>query len=324
MEFTCKHNFNAMPSPINYGNQLFAIGSCFAENIGVLLTEHKFKITLNPSGILFNPASIASNISFYLDPNSFNEEEQIFQHQGLSHSWMHHGAFSNPNENELKENIRESLATAHQQLMAADYLLITWGSAFVYELKDSKKIVANCHKVPNTNFHKRLLTVEEIVAQYIKLIRHLFSIKPNLHIIWSISPVKYLKDGLHQNNLSKSTLLLALDHLLHQFPHQYYFPAYELVQDELRDYRFYAEDFAHPNSIAIKYIWERFTISCIAKNAQITLSKIAEINQAIAHRPLHPNTNAYEAFKQQQQTKIELLQQAHPNINFEKELAHFN
>jgi len=323
MEFHYKYNFGELSAPIKYSHQLFAIGSCFAQNIGILLADHKFQTTLNPSGILFNPISIANNIECYLQPNLFNENETIFQHQGLYHSWMHHGCFSSDNESSLKESIQEKLNEANQKLLAANYLLITWGSAYVYEFKDSQKIVANCHKVSNTHFHKRLLSVNEIVNHYTKLLRQLLSVNPNLHVVWSISPVKYLKDGLHQNNLSKSTLLLALDQLLNEFPHQYYFPAYELVQDELRDYRFYTEDFAHPNKIAIKYIWEKFITSCIENNAQDTLLKIAALNQAMMHKPLHPNTSSYKIFIQQQQIKTQALQQEFPHLNFEKELAFF-
>ncbi len=323
MEFNYKYNFNHLSTPIKYSHQLFAIGSCFAENIGKLLSDHKFPTTLNPSGILFNPISIANNIECYLHPDLFNENENIFQHQGLYHSWMHHGSFSSDNESSLKVSIQQKLNLANQKLLAANYLLITWGSAYVYEIKESQKIVANCHKVPNTHFHKRLLSVNEIVNHYNKLLRQLLSVNPNLRVIWSISPVKYLKDGLHQNNLSKSTLLLALDQLLNEFPHQYYFPAYELVQDELRDYRFYAEDFAHPNNLAIKYIWEKFITSCLEDNAQDTLLKIAALNQAMMHKPLQPKTSSYQIFRQQQQIKTQALQQEFPHLNFEKELAFF-
>ncbi|OYU95804.1 MAG: GSCFA domain protein [Bacteroidetes bacterium B1(2017)] len=303
MQFRLEHTFKPLEQPIAYSHKVFALGSCFAQNIGQLLQNHRFNLCLNPSGILFNPASMAQALAQYINPSSFHAQEQLIENQGLFHSWSHHGQFSNPNKAQIEQEITNSLQEANKALSEANYLLLTWGSAWVYELNTSKQIVANCHKVPANQFTKRLLRVEEIVALYTPLLTTLLNQNKDLKIIWSISPVKYSKDGLHQNNLSKSVLFLALNQLQQLFPTSYYFPAFELVQDELRDYRFYGPDMAHPNQQAIDYVWEQFKTHCIEPNSLPLLNDIAHLNQALLHRPLHEGSEEFVKFKKYIQEK---------------------
>jgi hypothetical protein len=323
MQFKLTYQFEPNPSLLQLSDSVLTIGSCFAQNMGELLVQHKFNASINPSGILFNPMSISQNLRNYLHPEDFEKSNSLFFHQELWHSWQHHGKISGSQEAEIKQEIDSIHASANEQLKKAKFLIITWGSAFVFEHKEFKKVVANCHKVPNTQFHKRLLEPKEIVEDYRKLIHQIEAINPHIQVIWSISPVKYLKDGLHQNNLSKSVLFLALNQLLQEFPKHYYFPAFELVQDELRDYRFYEADFAHPTQQAIQYVWEQFITHCIHSKTADILPKIAEITQAMQHRPLHPETEAFQKFRLVQTEKIRKLQQEIPGINWEKELQFF-
>jgi hypothetical protein len=236
---------------------------------------------------------------------------------------MHHGVFSSPDKQKLKTTISNHLVQANKQLAQLDYLFITWGSAYVYELISNKQVVANCHKVPQQQFSKRLLSVNEIVHAYEKFFAELQELNPNVKVVWSISPVKYLKEGIHENNLSKSVLHLAMHELMQKFPSHYYFPAFEMVQDELRDYRFYATDFAHPNEQAIDYIWEEFISHCIDSSNLAGVKKISSLNQALHHRPLHPDTVAFAKFKQHQILKIQELMKEFPKLHFEEELRHF-
>lgn len=324
MEFRTEPNIQVLQPSIHYNSQLFSIGSCFAENMGLRMQKGKFNFLSNPSGILFNPPSIAHNLQYYLHPEHFDAESQLFEHDGLWHSWAHHGSFSQPSKSQLLEQIASVNKQAHAHLAKADFLLITWGSAFVFELKENRQAVANCHKVPNSNFEKRLLSVQEISTSYHNLFEELIAVNPKLRIVMSVSPVKYTKDGLHENNLSKATLHLAIQALQDRFPMVHYFPAFELVQDELRDYRFYAEDMAHPSEQAIQYVWEKFVMHCIHKDAQKLLASIESIHQAMAHRILHPDTPAHAQFKAAQLVKIKRLLEANPQLSFKEELAYFS
>jgi hypothetical protein len=323
MEFKVSQSFPNPSKSISYEGNILAIGSCFAQNMGSLLAQHHFNLVLNPFGIVFNPVSLAYQLGCLLDPSSFKKEKYVAQHQELYHSWLHHGSYSTSHEAEFYTKIEQDILLGHEQLKQASTLIITWGTANVYQLLGTDIVVSNCHKFPSNVFQKRRLSVAEIVAAYQPILASLSAINPGLQIVWSVSPVKYLRDGLNQNNLSKSTLFLAMEELMNAYPNSYYFPAFEIQQDELRDYRFYDADMAHPSAQAIAYIWEQFTSHCLDAETQKMMQQIAEFNRAMQHRVLHADSSEYRAFKQQTLAKIKQFSLLHPRINLDEVVGYF-
>jgi len=316
LEFTPKTHAR----PIRHEDKLFLIGSCFTEQIGQKLAHHKFRVIDNPNGILFNPVSIAASLSTYIAPKIYAETD-LFYHQELWGSWAHHTRFSHPDKQVALGRINESQQKAHRFLKEADWLMLTLGSAFVYE--QSGAVVANCHKVPTDKFLKRLLSVEEVVDVLEKSLRETILLNPGLHCLVTISPVRHLRDGFVENNRSKATLILAVEELCRRMPQVFYFPAYELIIDDLRDYRFFAEDMVHPNYAATQYVWEKFRDTCFDKACIGLLDRIAEIVQAASHKAFNPSSNAHQKFLHQYEGKTKALMTDYPYIDFSRELSIF-
>ena len=233
---------------------------------------------------------------------------------------MHHGDFSSADKEKVLETINTRLQEAHAVFSQLDYLLLTFGTAWVYESKETGRVVSNCHKQPETKFTRRKLSVDEIVLDYKELLSDVLLRNPKLKILFTVSPIRHVRDGLHANNLSKATLLLAVEQLQMLFPgHVFYFPAYELLLDELRDYRFYAEDMVHPSKLAVDYVWERFVHSCISADALQIMEESENIRKSLAHRPFHPESDEYKRFLGQIVLKIERLNGKYPYLDFKKE-----
>lgn len=299
------------------------MGSCFAENIGNRLSDNKFNIQVNPFGILYNPSSIATSIQSLLDERIFTSKD-LFQQDAVWNSFSHHSRFSDLCINKCLNMINTEASAAQKQLKECDLLTITFGSAFVYKLKPDGTVVSNCHKLPEKSFDRHRLSVDEIVDQYNKLIQRLLTLHPEMNILFTVSPIRHLKDGLHENQLSKATLLLAIDQLCSLFPSNvFYFPAYEIVMDELRDYRFYAEDMTHPSGVAIEYIWEYFCRCCVTKKSLQFMSLWQEIQKAVNHRPFQPQSSAFQLFVRKNENKLQLLSSQYPSIDFAKEKEYF-
>lgn len=317
MEF----HLNYKPTPstvkITHTDKILLIGSCFAENIGEKLIQNKFQTLINPNGILFNPISIATTLRSYLQPETRNQKPET--NNELYFSFEHHGCFSSTTKEELENKINAATKNAHNQLKEAKFLIITFGSAFAYRHITSDKIVANCHKLPQQDFKKELLSVENIVTDYKLLFEELKKINPQLNIILTVSPVKYLRDGLIENNLSKSILIQSVHQLLTATANCHYFPAYELVTDDLRDYRFYKEDMAHPNEQAINYVWEKFSEVYFSDETNSLIKNIKDITQAAEHRPINENTEQHKKFKQTYFQKCNELEKKYPHLNFTHE-----
>lgn len=313
-----------MAHRVGYEHKILCLGSCFAANMGKLLAEHFFQVQCNPNGIIFNPMSLLQGMQQALNPNLFDPEKHLLAHQGNYYSALHHGSFKSDSKEALIARIHAQNKLFGQYLQEADYVLLTWGSAQVYTWQSSQQLVANCHKLPAHLFEKRLLTVSEISSAYEIFITELLRINPKLNIIWSISPVKYIRGGLHENNLSKSTLLLALETLLKKFPQSYYFPAFEILQDELRDYRFYAADMAHPSEQAIQYIWEQFREHLFSEEAKALYEQVQPISQAMGHRFLTANSSEQAAFKSKQLALVQALQAKYPQLSLASALSHFS
>ena len=322
MDFRLEFTPKPFSAKINHSQLLFLAGSCFTEQIGSKLAAHKFRIIDNPNGILFNPVSILKSIISYIDNKRYTEEELFYQNE-LWGSWEHHTRFSSMSKEECLQKINGSQEAAHAFLKKADWIFLTLGSAFVYELENGQ-VVANCHKVPTDKFKKRLLSSEEVRAVLENLIQQLKHFNPALKIIFTISPVRHLRDGFVENNRSKATLINAVHQLVDKLAGLFYFPAYELIMDDLRDYRFFAEDMVHPNYAATNYVWEKFMATCIDEPSQLLMKEINTINAARNHKAFNPTSEAHKKFLKTNLEKVQKLQADHPYINFEKEMLFFN
>ena len=307
---------------ISYSHRLMSLGSCFSEHIGKLLTSHKFTCDINPFGVLYNPLSIANALTQICENHRYTTDSPELIESNGWHSLMHHSTFSALNRETCIHQINQRLTKASNQLSQTDCLLLTFGSAYVYRLKETGQIVGNCHKLPNSYFTRELLTIEEITAVYTELIKHLQVLSPKLRIIFTVSPIRHLKDGMHGNQISKSTLLLAIDKLIEIFPDTcFYFPSYEIMMDELRDYRFYADDMLHPTPLAVSYIWERFT-ECYFNSATLKImNEWNGIMKALAHKPFQSDSDQYKTFLSQLVLRIERLKEKYPNFDIEKEIT---
>ncbi len=321
MEFRLEFTPKPFVQKINHAHKLFLAGSCFTEQIGNKLAAHKFQIIDNPHGILFNPVSIAKSMVSYIEDKRYTKEDLFFKDE-LWGSWDHHTRFSSLDAGESLQKINESQAAAHAFLKDADWLLLTLGSAFVYEL-ENKQVVANCHKMPTDKFRKRLLSSEEVITTLDTLVYRLRQFNPKLQLIFTVSPVRHLRDGFVENNRSKATLLNAVHHITDKFEKIAYFPSYELIIDDLRDYRFYAEDMVHPNYAATNYVWEKFIAACIDEPSQLLMADIYKINAAMSHKPFNPASTAHQTFKSKYLQLCKKLQQDHKHVDLTEQLAYF-
>lgn len=315
MEFRTKVEIEAVQDRVDYDSRICMLGSCFAENIGQRLKYYRFRTELNPCGIVYNPMSVANVLKLMLAKYRFTERDLLYN----ADKWVslyHHGSFSAPTKELCLEHINERLGQAADGFEKTDLLLMTFGTAWVYRYKERGMIVANCHRFPAGDFERFCLTPEEIVDVYRPLIRQLREVNPKLRIVFTVSPIRHWKDGAHGNQLSKAVLLLAIDRLVREFPDVYYFPAYEIVMDELRDYRFYGEDMLHISSLTVEYIWEKFKGTWISPAIESLMKRVDKLNKSLAHRPFSPESDAYRKFQQQLRQEIETLQQMNQNIDF--------
>ena len=304
---------------ISHSDRLLCIGSCFAEQMGGRLERFKFPTLVNPFGIVFNPISIASSLESLLSGDLLQESD-LFQNQGLWHSFGHHGSFSNPDISTALDAMNHSLLKARAFLENANRLVVTLGTANVFVLKKTGMTVANCHKVPTGEFDRRRVSVGDVVTALLPVFEKLKHELPSLEIITTVSPVRYLREGLMENQRSKATLVLALDEIVQQHSFVHYFPAYELLLDDLRDYRFYSDDLAHPNQLATDYIWQYFEHAYFEEKTQGICNRIERVLLAVAHRPFHPKSVGHQEFVKKQVDILEKLAAEFPDLDFEKEL----
>ncbi|WP_372755311.1 GSCFA domain-containing protein [Labilibaculum sp.] len=302
----------------SYNSKAIMLGSCFADNIGERLTSYKFDVTPNPFGVLYNPMSVGNSLKILIDKKEFTEADLNFANDKWF-SFSHHSRFSNIDEKECLQTINTEIQKSSLDLANADVLYITFGTAWVFEWIETGDIVSNCHKLPSKDFLRYRLDVEEIVKFYKGLIVSLSVFNPNLKIVFTVSPIRHFKDGAHGNQLSKATLLLAIEQLVELFEQVSYFPAYEIVMDELRDYRFYSEDMLHLNSTAVNYIWDRFQDTYMEKQTFDVMKKVEKIVSASKHRPFNPETITHQNFIANTLREIEQLQNQYPNIVLDQE-----
>jgi hypothetical protein len=303
--------------PLDYDSLILTLGSCFAVNMGERLNYFKFQNTTNPFGIIFNPVSIEKLIVRAVNQKQFTEED-IFFHNERFHCYEVHSDLSSVNRQELLHNLNTSLEFTYQKIKVASHILITYGTAWVYQEKNSGVVVANCHKMTQSHFDKHLLSVASIEAAIQNTVDAIRKVNPNCSFVFTLSPVRHIKDGFVENQRSKAHLITALQNLLsdHMLDKANYFPAYEIVMDELRDYRFYGEDLVHPSSMAIEYIWQRFRASSISETAMSTLDEVEAIQKSLLHKPFNPLAESHQKFQSKLQEKISRLQEKHPFIKF--------
>lgn len=329
MKFHYEFDIKSPVKQIQHQHSMMLIGSCFTENMGEKLQKHKFEVTENPHGILFNPVSVAEAMIQYIEQPVYTEAD-LFCLNECWHSWKHHSRFSGITPDDALQKINASIQLAHVALRKTDHVMITLGSAWVYMLTNKAQhykygsVAANNHKAPADWFSKKLLTTEEVLSVLDHMIHRLFHFNPRLQIIFTISPVRHLREGVIENNKSKAVLIQAVHHLVEKFERLYYFPAYELVIDDLRDYRFYAEDLVHPNFHATQYVWEKFVNACMPEETKALLKEIAAVNLAVQHKPFNPSTAQHQQFLKTYQEKTKLLQKQHPYINWGNELNYFS
>lgn len=323
MKFFADINIKPLQPYISYTDKLLLTGSCFTEHIGNYLMDVKFNVLQNPNGILFDPISVCSSLVSYIQNKQYIQQDLFYLNESW-HSWQHHSRFSNPDAAICLENINASQNLAHKFLKDADWLIITLGSSFSYKLADSLQHVANCHKAPAQTFIKHMCTIEETVTALDGTIHQLFHFNNKLKIIFTISPVRHLRDGVVENNRSKARLIEAVHHLVNKFEKLYYFPAYELVIDVLRDYRFYDVDLAHPNYAATQFVLEKFSENCFDESTRKLSEEIKKLTIAANHKPFNAASQQHKQFLQVQLEKTKQLQAQYSFLNFTKELAYFS
>jgi hypothetical protein len=309
------------PARIAHSDRILCLGSCFAEDIGEKLKAFRFNACVNPAGALFNPSSIAACLGRLGEARPYTEDE-LFHDDGLWHSWDHHSRFSSAIKEEGLNAINRQFIAGTESLKNLDVLILTFGTAFVYRLKETGKVVANCHKQPQNMFDRELVSIKDIADEWIMLLKDIFQHHPKARCIATISPVRHLRDDPHENLVSKSTLACAVHELEKAFPRLYYFPAYEIMMDELRDYRFYEKDMAHPNELAIDYIWERFVGACVEKMSREFIKDYEAVKNAMGHKVMKGGERAIK-FGREQLEIINKLEKKYLGISFTGEKEYF-
>ena len=295
---------------IAYGDGLLFLGSCFADEVGGICRGLGFDAMVNPFGVLYNPASIAQSLDRMNSGKPFLYEEVIRVGEGQYCTFSHNTAFWNSSETVLLEQINQSLAEAHAHFLDAKWVIISLGTSWVFRNKETQKVVSNCHKLPAKQFERQFLSVEQSTQFLSEMVRR----HPEKQFIFTVSPLRHLKDGLHENQLSKAALLMAVDQVCKQFENAHYFPAYEILLDELRDYRFYKEDMVHPTDQSVRYIWERFADFAIDLKEKPAMKAAAELKQMFQHKPLFPESEAFKRFVQLEEKRINELRRDFPKI----------
>lgn len=294
------------------------IGSCFSNNIGEKLQQNKFQALINPFGVLYNPVSITKNLLSSIGRKEA-DHGSIIQSSGRFFHFDFHSKISASTEEECVENANQAIKNCHEQLTDLSYLFLSLGTAWVYRWKENDKIVANCHKVPAKSFNKELLTLGEVEESLQSMVEKLSSNYPNLKIIFTLSPVRHVKDGFHENQLSKSTLSLAINSVVNKFGSCSYFPSYEIMMDDLRDYRYYTDDLIHPSPMALDYVWKIFAETYFSIATFQIVEEIQKIKNDLSHKAFHPDSDEHQKFLQKLEGKIKSFAKKH-NLDFRKEL----
>lgn len=318
MQFTTPIPIQQSNNLIDYNSRIVSLGSCFAVNIGQKLDYFKFNNITNPFGILFHPAALEKFTGFAINNHQFTEAG-IFFNNDQWHCYDAHSDSSHPDKEVMLDNLNRIITAANNQIKNATHIIITLGTAWVYRLKSTGSLVANCHKVPQKEFTKEILSADAVKQSLINMLNMIYKVNPGVTVIFTISPVRHIKDGITENQRSKAHLITALQDILYNNTSETkleYFPSYEVMMDELRDYRFYNQDMIHPNATAIDYIWERFTHAYIAPQALAVMKETDSIQKGLQHRPFNTGSKQHIKFIGTLNTKISKLREQYPHINF--------
>ena len=318
MDFRLQIPISNSAFPIDYHSKIVSLGSCFAENMSQKFDYYKFQNTVNPFGIIFNPVSIEKLIQRTISKDYFTDND-LFSHNDLWHCFEVHSELSNRDKQQLLDQLNGLLDGFCNQIRQATHFVMTLGTAWVYRSVESNAIVANCHKVPQKQFTKEIFSIETIVKSIKNSIDSIRNVNPNCNFIFTVSPVRHIKDGFFENNISKASLLRAVYEIVnteHYNLNTEYFCSYEIMMDELRDYRFYNQDMLHPNQVAIDYIWERFQEAYLSENALGTMKAVKEIQTGLQHRSFNPTSEAHQKFLEKIESKIEKLKKEYPLMTF--------
>ena len=323
MKFRTEVKLSKRSSTIDHTHNIILLGSCFSDNIGKKLMDRKFNVISNPFGVLFNPFSISNLLQKAINLEELNEN-LIEANHNLWHSFELHGSFSAKQKIELVENGNKAIKHIHQHIKKTDYLFVTFGTAWVYEHKQTGQVVANCHKFPPEIFNRYRLSIDVISKNWEGIIQQILAINPNLKIVFTVSPIRHLKDGFHENQLSKATLHLAIEKLIDFAPNTCsYFPSYEIVMDDLRDYRFYQDDLVHISTEGVDYIYEQFEEHYFNKKTIQLNQKLYKITKATEHLVQDASDENTKKFSESMLSKIKILQHENPHLNFTEELKYF-
>jgi len=301
--------------PIDYNSQILLLGSCFSENIGNKLQYFQFQSLQNPLGILFHPKAIEKLVTNAINQKKYSEAD-VFQHNERFHSFDAHSVLSDASQEELLNKLNQAIQQTNKQINESTHIIITLGTAWIYRFVETDEIVANCHKVPQKKFLKELLSVNDIAESLDSIVTLIRDENPKVNFIFTVSPVRHLKDGFVENQRSKAHLISAIHQIVNPRNRMFYFPSYEIMMDELRDYRFYAEDMIHPNTTAIQYIWEKFVQSWISEAVLPTMKQVDSIQKRLQHKPFNPNSKEHQKFLETLSKDIEQLKQTLPNASF--------
>lgn len=319
MQFRTQIPISKTNNPIDYNSKVISLGSCFAENMAEKFDYFKFQNSTNPFGIIFNPVSIEKIMSRIVKEEFYTEKDVFFYNERW-HSYEVHSDLSNSDRQELLETLNKAISETYKHLKEATHIIITYGTSWIYRNIESDEIVANCHKVPQKQFSKELLPVEVIQKSIQNTIDLIQVLNPNINFIFTVSPVRHIKDGFAENQLSKSHLFAVVHEVLKTHNSQLithnYFPSYEIMMDELRDYRFYTEDMLHPNQVAIDYIWHKFSENYISEESISTMQEVSEIQKSLRHRSFNPESEQHQKFLAKLQQKISSMQEKWTHIKF--------
>lgn len=328
MEFMVNIDIKPLPKPVTYRDKILLIGSCFTEHIGNTLAEMKFSVLQNPHGILFDPASVCKSLVSYTQNKKYTQDD-LFYLNGVWNSWEHHSRFSHPDAATSLAMMNSATQAAHDFLKEASWVIITLGSSFSYRLSDmgegrTGEGVANCHRAPGQWFNKHMLAIDETITLLDNCYHQLKRFNPRLNFLFTVSPVRHIRDGVVENNRSKARLLEAVHHMVSKFEGLHYFPAYELVIDVLRDYRFYDIDLVHPNYSATSFVLEKFGESCIDADSRQLMQEVRKIMIARKHKAFHPTTPAHQQFLASHYEKVKGMMEKYPFLDFTEEAGYFS
>ena len=316
MNFTTKIPITQNANPIDYNSKIVSFGSCFAENMGDKLLYYKFQTQVNPFGIIFNPFSIEKLIERVVLQRYFTKDDIFFFNERW-HCYEVHSELSDADSEVFLSKLNRILLDTQKQLQQATHIIITYGTSWVYRHIETNAIVANCHKVPQKQFSKELLSIDSTQKSIQNTVSLIATLNPKCNFIFTVSPVRHLKDGFVENQVSKAHLIAAIYATTNTKQQTLnYFPSYEIMMDELRDYRFYADDMMHPSPMAIDYIWERFAATQIAANAIATMELVQTIQKGLAHRPFNPNSESHQKFEANLKEKIATLEAQYSFMKF--------